>query len=172
MIPCWTFKFKSTGISAIVTWDPTTKCNSHQYFQLYGIHNLIAATRTMYSGTSDRRQSLLRTQYKKTLCIKEKISCPKLYFSVILPLKRGNLPIKDNLGKNELVPRCPLFRGFTMLWIEKSIVIIFLIYTCLPSLWGHLPWVHLVYFSIGVCVCVGGGGEEEERGEGRVKGER
>ena len=33
----------------------------------------------LYSGTSDKGLSLLRTHYKN-LCIKNEISCPKLYF--------------------------------------------------------------------------------------------
>ena len=64
----------------------------------------------LYSGTSDKGLSI-KVTIQKNLCIKDKMSCPKLYF---LPLNRGNLPIKDNLGQNELVPSCPLLRGFTV----------------------------------------------------------
>ena len=48
----------------------------------------------IYSGTSDKGLSLLRTKYPKKLYIKDKISCPKLYF---LTSEKGNLPIKDKM---------------------------------------------------------------------------
>ena len=34
----WITKFKSANIFAMVIWGSTAKFNSHQYFQLYGIH--------------------------------------------------------------------------------------------------------------------------------------
>ena len=36
VIPYQTAKLKSTNIFAMAIWDPTAKCNSCQYFRLYG----------------------------------------------------------------------------------------------------------------------------------------
>ena len=55
--------------------------------------------------------------------------------NAILPLKRGNLPIKDSLGQNELVPRCPLLRGFTVLY-------------CLVV---YLPWLAILQEASFTC---------------------
>ena len=40
VIPYQTIKFKSANTFAMAIWDPTTKINSRQYFQLYSnVHN-------------------------------------------------------------------------------------------------------------------------------------
>ena len=51
------------------------------------------------------KDSLLRTQYKKTSILRTRFLSPKYTSNVILPVKKGNLPIKNNLGQNETGPK-------------------------------------------------------------------